>query len=192
MLPMDGIVLAGGQSRRMGRSKEELLVLGTTLLERARRTLAAICAGTVWVSRPYGYVSKDSTDVPDPVPARGPLVGIAQGLAQTQQDLMAVLAVDLPNVTPALFEQLYTAWEACPTCDVVYARALGGRDQPLAAIWHRRATPRLNDALSSGQVPRVLDVIERLSTGVVETEPEVLFNLNTPEEWDAWRESGRQ
>ncbi len=188
MLPVDGLVLAGGQSRRMGTPKAALRLDDEhTLLEHARATLRQVCAGQVWISRPFGYQPQDALELPDLTPFPGPIGGVYNGLAHCRYDLLAVLAVDLPRVPPTLFTRLYREWHAEPTLDVVYPVARGGNTQPLAALWHHRALPKLEQALALNTGPRVRDVVMTLSSRVVPIDPEELANINTPEEWAAFR-----
>lgn len=189
MLPIQGVILAGGQSRRMGQCKNDLRINpgGVTLLERARRTLLNVCL-KVWVSRPYGYPSPTLDDLVDERPESGPLMGIAMALAQPRQDLTAVLAVDLPGVPASLFNTLYQCWVEDPTLEVVYPGDGEGHRQPLAGLWHARALTVIQSFLSSGQPPRVQHVIRQLQSKQVIVPPEHLVNLNTPEDWDRFQE----
>ncbi|HET8679150.1 MAG TPA: NTP transferase domain-containing protein, partial [bacterium] len=54
---MSGIVLAGGQSRRMGRDKTALPFGGTTLVAWVARRLGSVCGEVVVVAR-------DASDCP--------------------------------------------------------------------------------------------------------------------------------
>nr|WP_275107273.1 molybdenum cofactor guanylyltransferase [Sulfobacillus harzensis] len=174
--------MAGGMSRRMQQPKEKLcLPNNTTLLENAARVLEKTVAGTVWVSRPYGAETANPCHVPDRVPQKGPLAGLREGLARTEKEALAVLAVDLPKVPPELFRQLWRAWQEHPDADLVYPVAQSVA-QPLAAIWHRRALPVIAQALALNRVPRLMEVVARLSSHTVAVDPDWLVNVNTPKD----------
>lgn len=184
-LAIDGAVLAGGQSRRIGQPKESLqLPSGTTLLDHARNVLGQAVSGTVWVSRAYGQRSTEPWDIADTSPDRGPLGGLATVLTVARSPVTAVLAVDLPCVPPELFFQLYQRLERHPDALIAYPRS--PRDhQPLAALWRSDALLILNQALT-GRVPRLLDVVRQLRPQVVDIDhPEWLTNVNTREDWQA-------
>lgn len=184
-LAIDGAVLAGGQSRRMGEPKEALLLPDdTTLLAHARNVLRAAVSGTVWVSRAYGQSPAHPWDIADASPDRGPLSGLATVLNVAQSPVVAILAVDLPCVPPELFSQLYQRFESHPEALIVYPRSL--RDhQPLAALWRTDALSILKEALTGTRVPRLFDVVQRLRPQVVDVDhPEWLTNVNTPEDWN--------
>jgi molybdopterin-guanine dinucleotide biosynthesis protein A len=79
-----GIVLCGGQSSRMGRPKAWLPVAGELMLPRVVRLLSEIVSPIVVVAAPEQELPPLPPDVivvNDPVPGRGPLQGLATGLA---------------------------------------------------------------------------------------------------------------
>lgn len=193
MLPADGVVLAGGQSRRMGRPKHALTTpSGVSLLASAWRVLTEACAGHVWVSGRESDPLRQYPEVVDRFPGLGPLAGIEAALSQCRQEWLCVLAVDLPFVPSSLFVSLYEASQRQYHADVLYPVASGVRHQPLAALWHVRSHSVVKDFLSSGQAPRVESLMERLPTATVAIdEPGWLLNVNTPDDWAAaqarWR-----
>lgn len=183
VLPCDGLVLAGGRSRRMGTPKENLMAAGTvTLLERARTTLKEVADGPVWIARSHGFARLTREDLPDPMPDRGPLAGLASGLSSAVHPLVAVLAVDLPGAPAALFYRLYQDWLAHPDVWVTYPVVPNGRTQPLAALWHVRALPQIREALAAPSVPRLMDVMAAMPTRTVPADADWLINLNTPDD----------
>ncbi|MCW0215827.1 MAG: NTP transferase domain-containing protein, partial [Pseudonocardia sp.] len=102
-----GIVLAGGRSSRMGTSKAALPWHGSTLLRRAVAVVGRVVDGPVAVVRAPGQelpaLPAGVLVAEDPVEGRGPLQGIATGLA-TVADLASVAfvcSVDLPFLHPA-------------------------------------------------------------------------------------------
>lgn len=195
MVSCDGVVLAGGQSRRMGSSKGDLeLSPGITLLDHAVTTLEAICQGLIWVSRPYAHAVSDARELPDSAPNRGPLQGILEAFRHSSKDVLAVLAVDLPLVTCDLYHLLYAAWrQSSLKADVVYGYVLGGDEQPLAGWWHRRSMEALERAASQSTVPRVQSVLENLTVlRIALADPRWITNVNTPVQWLSFRgESSR-
>lgn len=180
----DGLVLAGGLSRRMGSNKAQLPYnASTTLVQHAVGTLEASISGTVWISRPFTWSDPGHTDIPDTVDNQGPLQGIFSGLTRTAHEWLAVLAVDCPNVPPALFEELYRA--QCDH-DLVLVPYYGDISQPLAALWSKAVVGHIAQALQAHEfkVQAVLDRIEAHYVPVAN--PEWLVNLNTPRDWEHW------
>lgn len=187
LVPFDGLVLAGGRSQRMGIPKESLQNdQGRTLLEQAVSTLANALSGTVYVSRPFGYVSRSSFDLVDPVGNLGPLAGILQGLHKTSRQYLAVLAVDLPGVPSALYGQLYQtlftgSFGAFPSC--------GEIRQPLAGLWAKSLAPSIEARLAKG-CHSVFDLLDQVPVQWISvSNARWLFNVNRPDDWNLWQRS---
>lgn len=186
-----GVVLAGGQSRRMGRSKAALAVdgdSGRTLLA-DRVALLAQVVDPVWVSLPFGAAAAPRAIV-DGVASPGPLAGIDAALARleaTGRRWLLVLAVDMPNVPVALLWRLFAARQ--PGGVALAQHPTNGRREPLVSCWHRDARPVVSRCLAQGE-RAVRTALDALPTAVVPVRPEEagwLANLNTPEDWEAWR-----
>lgn len=192
MLPFDGVVLAGGESRRMGRSKADLpIAAGATLLDNAVAVLHGACDGTIWISRAADHHPCAWNDIPDRPGTRGPLAGIDAGLSHTRHALLLVLAVDLPMIPSALFLQLYQAWLRQPDTDVIYAGIADGPEQPLAGLWHQRTHPVIADLLVSPHTPSVQAVLRRVTTQrIAPARADWLLNVNTPDDWMRFKAQG--
>jgi len=146
-----GVILAGGRSTRMGQDKALLkLPGGHTLLEQARRTLQAVGVGELLVSvRPgQAYGLPGTREITDATADCGPLGGLSACLAAAQADLILVLAVDLPAMTPeflrALLASSTAACGAVPWHDRYF--------EPLAAVYPRLAAPSAHVALAAGKL----------------------------------------
>jgi molybdenum cofactor guanylyltransferase len=114
-LPCIGVVLAGGQSSRMGRDKALLSWQGRPLIEHQIAVLKAAGADTVRVSghRP------DYQGIADPVAHAGPLGGIA-GIAAVCDDAeLLIIPVDMPRLRPDLLQRLLVS--ASPTGSTHFA-----------------------------------------------------------------------
>ncbi|MCY0879464.1 MAG: molybdenum cofactor guanylyltransferase [Firmicutes bacterium] len=184
MLSLDGVVLAGGASRRMGQPKADLLwAPGLTLLDHATAVLRRATRGTIWISREAGAPRLSAAILPDRYPNRGPLAGIETVFHHAASDLVLVLAVDLPLVPAEWYLTAYSTWQAEPALDVVYAVSEFGRPQPLVALWHRRTQPLLDARLQSPKPPRVMEVLASLRRKSLPLGEDALTNVNTPEEW---------
>src|SRR5262245_41114898 len=113
MLPsgqLTGAVLAGGQSRRMGRDKAALAHEGRPMWERQAGVLRDAGAAPIAVVRQAG---QDPLGLPDEVllwhdsvVGAGPLAGLHTALSQSRTLLVAVLAVDMPRIDAWWFQWL--------------------------------------------------------------------------------------
>lgn len=182
---LDGAVLLGGASRRMGRDKAHLEVGGVPCAERVARALAEVC-GDVWLVGGDAPDAAPGRRATDPEGPRCALRGVVAALAASQAEYVLVCATDQPLVTP---EFLRAVAGAAPA-DAVVPRDPSGA-HPLCARYRRAtvlgpARDRLaGDALS---VRGLLDEIEtRWFEGaeLVAADPDglALLNVNTPEEF---------
>jgi molybdopterin-guanine dinucleotide biosynthesis protein A len=107
-MSFDGVVLAGGHSRRMGRDKALLPWQGQTLLERQIRVMQQAGAMEVFISCRRGapYPSPNARVIYDEQEGLGPLAGIAAAIRQTRQTHLLVLAVDLASMTAGYLKKL--------------------------------------------------------------------------------------
>lgn len=150
--PLRAIVLAGGASRRLGVDKAEQHVGGRRLLDIA---LAAVSdADAVVVVGPPRAVPRKVGIVSEDPPGSGPVAGIAAGLRALPDGPadVAVLAVDLPWITPATVAALAAARGDAPVAVAIDA---GDHAQYLTAVWDSAA---LAEALASTP-PRVRDLL---------------------------------
>ena len=97
--PIAGVLLTGGESRRMGVDKATLRIGSETLATRAARVLSAVCDPVVEV----GPGCSGLRAVADEPRGRGPLValGTAVGVLGAEHPIL-LLGVDLPLVDEAL------------------------------------------------------------------------------------------
>lgn len=183
---MDGVVLAGGASRRMGVDKATLVVGGERLVDAAVAALAGVCGQVVVASGGRTIDRLEVTQVADAVPGVGPLGGIVAGLAAVTATLVAVVAVDQPAVSAAVLRALADAWDGRTPAVVPI---VGGRLQPLHAVYARAAHADLQAALAAGERSPTA-VLERLGCQVAGPEvwagsdPEAAFSrdLDRPED----------
>ncbi|MDE3105835.1 MAG: molybdenum cofactor guanylyltransferase [Acidobacteriota bacterium] len=192
LLPLQGVVLAGGRSSRMGRDKARISLGGRTLVERALANLAQVCqhcviAGGDPALAAYGRV------LPDQQPGLGPLAGILVALQASPLPWNLVLAVDMPQVPVALLQQL--AQQALRSSAIAVVARVGGAVQPLCAAYRTEARAGLQQGIEAGE-RRVIAAAQQ--AGPVEyldlpsQSAEWFLNLNTPEDLDALPEPERE
>lgn len=186
---LTGFVLAGGASSRMGRPKHTLALGGETLLVRAVR-VAQSAAGRVMILGPAERARGIAVPaLPDDVAGCGPLGALFTGLRHTRTEFNLFLSCDLPFLPPSFLTILATL--ACESgADATLGALPGGRLQPLAAIYRRRARHAVGVSLDSGRYKmthflrrvevRVFDWREAERAGF---RPSIFDNLNTPDDY---------
>jgi molybdopterin-guanine dinucleotide biosynthesis protein A len=182
--PATLLLLAGGESRRMGRSKALLPVEETTLVEwlaeRFRPAFDQVLVAARDISQLPWSLRRDF--VADIRPGAGPLAGIEAGLASARNPRVVAMACDMPYVTVALAERLAASAEGH---DAAVPR-LQGRAQPTCAAYRSSALPAIAAALAEGE-RTASEVIGRLDVRWLDQEEPALFtNLNTPADYQAF------
>jgi len=183
-----GLVLAGGESRRLGSDKAQLE--GATLTLGAVERLAAICAEVAVADRGRELVPGRRSLADGP--GRGPVAGILGGAAVYPGRSLLVLACDLPRVPAGLLAELAQAKAA----DWVVPRWEGGLE-PLCAFYGPAALAALAERVCEGRFS-LHDLADGAGLAVRFLEGEALrrfgdpeemfFNLNTPGDLERWRE----
>ncbi|MBK9528300.1 MAG: molybdenum cofactor guanylyltransferase [Acidobacteria bacterium] len=195
---IDGFVLAGGQSRRMGQNKATLLLGGRSLIDRASEALFPIANTVHAVGNITGEVTSLPIiqDHPTKGNTRGAIVGLYTALVNAKTEWVAVLACDLPFVTGELMtrivETLRQAEDAkVNNVDAAFAEQHDGRIQPLCGLFRRDSClPEIEKMLSDGDW-RLQQLRERLNARIIKfSEIEdiggaefLFFNLNTPDDY---------
>jgi molybdopterin-guanine dinucleotide biosynthesis protein A len=176
------LVLAGGDSRRMGRPKAWLKVGDTSLLRYVVDRLAPTFS-EVMVS------FAEPEQLEEPVPYRivfdrkrsaGPLAGIEAGLEAAHNDVLFALACDMPYVTEEIAR---IAIAAARRCDAAIPR-IDGRPEPVCGAYKRSALPAVARALDAGRL-KTADVTDELDVTWLEgLDPQLFRSLNTPQDLD--------
>ena len=191
------VVLAGGQSTRMGRDKASLPLGDRPLVGHVVRALAQVVGEIVLVTRrgqavvdvgplPAGVVLRR---VHDETEGLGPLGGLAPGLRALEAPVAFVTGCDLPFLSPAFVRAVL---EALGDADVALP-CVRDRLEPLAGAY-RRATvlPAVETLLAEGRL-RTLDVFDRVrgvrvseaTLRAVDPDLRSLTNLNDPGAYEA-------
>lgn len=176
--PFSGIILAGGLSRRMGRSKAELLLLGKPFLQWQIEKLHALGIEDIMISGPESLACAAARTVQDVFQGRGPLGGLHACLGAARNPRCLVLSVDAPLVPTNALVHLCRAHRAGA---VVLERR--GRQEPLLAVYDSGAARSIQALIEQESAPvrRLKDRIPWCGFDYLGPE-ELLLNCNTPED----------
>jgi molybdopterin-guanine dinucleotide biosynthesis protein A len=185
---IEGFVLVGGKSSRMGRDKAALILNGRSFAEHAAEALAQI-AGRVNLVGAKDVDSLRIGNVPDVYKEWGALGGLHAALAACRAPWAAVVACDLPFVTGELLERLAALREGF---DAVAPLQEDGRIQPLCSLYRTEACRERARLLIEEGERRPRSLLQKVRARVVaweeiaELEGAELFfqNVNTPEDYD--------
>lgn len=181
MIPLRGVVLAGGFSRRMGRDKASLSVDGRTLLERTVGLLHSLgLPVTVSARREQTLAGSGFERVDDPDPSIGPAGGLLEVMDAHPGSTLLVLAVDLPRLCPGTLRTLIGQRD--PAALVTAFRNPGDqRLDPLCALYEPTARSVLRAGVTAGEfsLRRMLEMTGRVHLLAL-ARPDALADLDTP------------
>ncbi len=183
------IILAGGQSSRMGRPKAELpFALGTMLDYVVSEMMRVFDELVVAVANPrrYAWEGIGIRVIFDDVPDRGPASSLEQALREIRFDRAFVCSCDVPFVNGDLARKLC---EMLGDDDALIPH-VGGKLQTLHAVYRKRCVKVLATMRKSGE-HRLHEIVKFAKVRIVPEDeiraldPELLtfFNVNTPEDY---------
>ncbi len=185
---IEGALLTGGASRRMGAEKAQLLVDGEPVAERTARLLAEHCSQVTVLGRvplPNCVFLEDQQEF------TGPLVTLSY--FRPAAEAVFIASCDMPRFDAEIVQLLHSLLgdrhAAIPR--------IGGRLQPLCALYSASIWAGMADAVEAG-TRSMFGWIDTLNFRVVEeddlrasdVDPLSLRGANTPEEWAQLRNGG--
>lgn len=191
-----GVILAGGESRRMGCDKSLLPVDGARFIDHIYRRMAGLFDEVLLVTNSPGlYHDLPCRKVPDIYYAKGSLAGIHSGLCHAQNDQVFVVACDMPLLSTAVIRQLANS---TPQAEVVIARN-GKGVEPLHARYAKSCLPAIEAVLDRGS-RKIIDFFPAVRVHELpaaelfafDREGNSFRNINTPQEYYTLRERGAQ
>lgn len=187
-----GLILAGGQSTRMGTDKALLPINGKPLLYQLVNQIASYTQTvTIAIGSPQreslyrealGDLASQVNFVTDQFPGCGPLSGLHAGLSAVADGYVFVIACDMPQLSAPLLQQLLSRIDS--GADVILAPG-----QPFHALYHTGTAAQIQASLEQ-QDYRVMGLLKRLHT--IEITPQegsqrtAFTNLNTPEDYNKY------
>ncbi len=180
-----GLVLAGGRSLRMGRSKSSIEFQGVSQKEFAFQLLGQCCEKVYTSVGREAQLSDFKNPIIDKFSFGGPLNGILSAMEFQQNAAWLTLPVDMPLVNESLIHLLVKNRDKAKmaTC---FQHKQSGHLEPLLAIWepHSR-NPLLDFAQNEGRSPH--DYLKNAEIRRVQIENStVLKSVNTQEELEGF------
>ena len=195
MSDIEGYVLAGGDSKRMGRAKANLCLGGKTFVERAANALSAISPKRLLVvgnllEMPSGLsVLPDKFDRESKEQRRGSIIGLHAALSDARTDWAALLACDLPFASGELFRKL-ASFER-KDFDAVVPLQNDDRPQPLCALYSRKACLPVIEKMLDEEDWRLRKLLQSVKIRFIPFNEisdlphaeHFFFNVNTPDDF---------
>lgn len=189
MMKASGIILAGGQSSRMGENKALLDIAGQTNIERIKEQLQSVFSDVFLIANikePYEFLNIEI--IHDVYKGKGPLAGIHAGLNASSDDINFFVACDMPFVSAELAR--YFA-EVCENYDAVVPR-INGKLHPLFSVFRKSTLPKIEYCLQEDNL-RIRDLLDDLNVRVLDEKDiasvipdnmeRVFYNMNYPSDY---------
>jgi len=193
------VILAGGQSKRLGRDKIKEIIGDKTLLERVISTLS-VFNGEVTLVLAENSPSPDVSMYPqvkivrDLYPGKGMIGGIVTGLSLSRHDYNLVVAADMPFLNSRLLRFLVDITDGNDL--VAYRKE--SNFEPLHAVYSRNCLPILAEVMQKNL--RIIELAQRVKVRYL-TDEELtrfdpdnrsFFNINTAADLDIANKISRQ
>jgi len=145
-MTFSAVLLAGGESRRMGKDKATIVFKDRPLWERQLRILLDLDPEEIFISarNSPAWLPHDAKLLLDEPPSRGPLSGLTEALSAIRTSHLIVLAVDMPFMTIEQIRSLLG--RVLPESGIV--PIVNERAEPLAAIYPRSAALAFTAAIT--------------------------------------------
>ena len=191
---MTSIILAGGKSSRLGRSKALQVIEGKSLIQWVVDHLA-ILSTEIIIATAHGEAIPCSSaarikTVADIYPGKGPLVGIYSGLIASSSSRAIVVGCDTPFLSVSLLEYMT---RICSIFDVVVPR-IRNKLEPLCAVYSKICLVPIQELLEQDEL-RIRKLFSMVKVKYVEEDeinsfdPKHLsfFNINNQDDLDRAR-----
>jgi len=184
-----GVVLAGGDSSRMGHNKAAVEFNGLPLIKKTVGLFKKLFPEVIVVSRKSGkYGELGCREVCDILPQKGAMIGILTGLSASGTDYIFTAACDMPFIK----EEVISLIVSKGTGYHVGLPEVSGTKHPLHALYSKKCYDLIIDFINRGD-KSLIRFIESLPPETVRpvTEEEIrrvdpeaisVFNMNTPAE----------
>lgn len=176
---MTGIVLAGGESRRMGQPKEGLMLLNKPLLLWQVEKLRELGVNDILLSGQKCSKIQGTRIVPDEYLGRGPLGGLHACLKEAKYSQCLVLCVDMPLIPCSVLAKLCKAHIGGVT-----VLRHNKKQEPLIGVYDRSIAEKIPQLIKEGGAPvRALASVSAWNCFDYYGPEELLQNCNTMQDY---------
>ncbi len=179
------IILAGGQSKRLGTDKALMQYNGESLLEQAVKLCNSYFTPLLISSDKPEHQFPGSQLVPDIIPDCGPMGGIYSCLRNSETDWNFVLSVDTIFTELAFISYLLSEINTFDAVIPVHKNGI----EPLIGLYKKSSIPAFEAQLRKGNY-KMQDLLEALHVNYVDAQkwvdryPQIFRNINS---WDDFR-----
>lgn len=180
---LKALILAGGKSTRMQKDKSQLVYENENQIVRLNRLLDPHVEEVFVSCRSEQDIDTDLPKVVDAYNDFGPLGAILSAFRSDANCAWLVVACDLPLLTDNVINELISN-RSTSNIATAFLNDKTGFAEPLIAIWEPKSYLRLLQFIALGySCPRKV-LINSNTHLITPSNPDLLMNVNTPEEYD--------
>ncbi len=183
--PLYGLILTGGQSKRMGKDKALLDYCGQPYTLHLYQLMQNYCQQVYLSARPGQWMGTPLASLPtleDQLSSVGPISGLLTAFGTHPDINWLVIACDLMQVQTSTIEYLLANYQET-TIATCYTNSDQGFPEPLCAIYTPQAIRIFTQAYQAGIYCPVKILKDHLCTLIKAPNPKDLTNINTPHEY---------
>lgn len=176
---MNFYILAGGQSRRLGRNKALVEVKGQTIIEKVVSAVPAKKENIKIVTSSFQtFRFLKLKMISDIYPGLGPIGGVHAGLVDSTFDLNFFLACDLPLISTKVIQLVLDSYSGQ---DVFGLRTKKGLE-PLCTLYSKNCISAIDNQMKIKDYS-LHNLLETMPSEFIEMEnSNLLFNMNTKQD----------
>lgn len=180
------VILAGGQSSRMGMDKGMILWQNKPLIQHIIDAVQPISNDILIAAKDPAYMQFGHKMISDKIEEQGPLEGLTNTMQKCSTPHLLVLSCDIPLITTEHLKNLIKE----PLRSKLRLFSIGGVLQPLTALYHHTSFSHIISKYTSGErsVKRAIEALETEVVVVEESDKHYFSNLNRPEDLDLLNE----
>ena len=168
---INGYILAGGKSSRMGTDKGLLKFNGKPIIQIIVEQLQPAVSNAIIVSKNKAYKKFGLEVIPDLINDKGPAGGIHAALSHTDSDKIFVVSCDMPNITTNaiqyIVEQSFHSQITLPLND--------GKVEPLFGIYAKTCLPLWQQLIEQGKI-KLQEMVTHFELLKINVENHKFFN----------------
>ncbi len=187
------LILAGGESKRMGTPKHLMTVHGENIIDFVVNRLGKMFDEVIVAGRGIQLTRTDVRVLDDVLRERTPLAGLLTATLASGNSNVFAMGCDMPFVRPSLIKCLLSQKT---TADDIVVPFVGGYYEPLCAVYSCSISSSLREYIENGgrkitdyyQLVNVKRVMDR-EIEKIDPQFESFINLNTPSDFERYNSS---
>jgi len=143
---LNGYILAGGKSSRMGADKGLILLKGKPIIQHIIKEMVPLVNRLVIVANQPGYGQFGFEVIPDTIPGIGPAGGICAALEHSDAETNFIMGCDMPFISSAAIEYIIQNLAESEVCLTEHS----GRLEPLFGVYRKSCLPQWHVLIQQG------------------------------------------